>query len=314
MKSTGWPPVSKHGLLILFSAVVLLPTWTVADPRSRTVKIQCSTVLEHNSTAFVPNFVGTMQRISDQMRTDGFGVSVVGKGPDANYGLAQCYGDLSLMDCVLCYAEARTVLPQCFPYNGGRIFLDGCFMRAENYSFYDEFKGPLDRAVCGNTSIIRNSIFGQSVRQAVARAIDTAPNNRGYATVELGAPGTPNASVYLLAQCWRNLNPSSCTSCLQNASDSILKCLPRSEARALNTGCFMRYSNVDFLNAQLRAGRSRGMIQNWCYSIFMFLSRISHCPTLKNKNCGMTPLFIRYIGYTSRCQLNLSNTSNLQTH
>ncbi|XP_023545817.1 cysteine-rich receptor-like protein kinase 2 [Cucurbita pepo subsp. pepo] len=256
---TGSPLVPGCGLLIIISALLLLETSTVADPRSQTAKILCSTVLEHNTTAFVPNFVGTMQAISDQMRTGGFGVARVGKGPDANYGLAQCYGDLSLMDCVLCYAEARTVLPQCFPFNGGRIFLDGCFMRAENYSFYEEFSGPLDRAVCGNNSIT-NSVYGQSTRQAVARAVETAPNNGGYARIQVALPGTPNASVYLLAQCWRNLNRSSCTSCLQNASASILKCLPRSEARALNTGCFMRYSNVDFLNAEAQATRSRGTI------------------------------------------------------
>ncbi|KAG6598233.1 Cysteine-rich receptor-like protein kinase 2, partial [Cucurbita argyrosperma subsp. sororia] len=256
---TGSPLVPRCGLLIIISSLLLLETSTVADPRSQTAKILCSTVLEHNTTAFVPNFVGTMQVISDQMRTGGFGVARVGKGPDANYGLAQCYGDLSLMDCVLCYAEARTVLPQCFPFNGGRIFLDGCFMRAENYSFYEEFSGPLDRAVCGNNSIT-NSVYGQSTRQAVARAVETAPNNGGYARIQVALPGTPNASVYLLAQCWRNLNRSSCTSCLQNASASILKCLPRSEARALNTGCFMRYSNVDFLNAEAQAARSRGTI------------------------------------------------------
>lgn len=248
--------------LISIAALLLLDSSTLADPRSRTVKILCSTVLEHNTTAFVPNFVRTMQLISDQMRTGGFGVAVAGKGPDANYGLAQCYGDLSLMDCVLCYAEARTVLPQCFPYNGGRIFLDGCFMRAENYSFYEEFAGPLDRAECGNNSIT-NSIFRQSARQAVARAIETAPSNGGYARIQVAPPGTSNASVYLLAQCWRNLNRTSCTSCLQNASASILKCLPRSEARALNTGCFMRYSNLDFLNAEASASRSRGMNPNY---------------------------------------------------
>ncbi|KAG6585172.1 Cysteine-rich receptor-like protein kinase 2, partial [Cucurbita argyrosperma subsp. sororia] len=260
--NTASPLLPTYGFFIIFITALFLlqSTSTLANPRSQTVNILCSTVLEHNTTAFVPNFVATMQIISDQMRTGGFGVALAGKGPDANYGLAQCYGDLSLMDCVLCYAEARTVLPQCFPFNGGRIFLDGCFMRAENYSFYNEYKGPLDRAVCGNTSITTNSLFGQSARQAVGRAVDIAPNNGGYARVEVPVPGTSNLSVYLLAQCWKNLKRSSCTSCLQNASASILKCLPQSEARALNTGCFIRYSSVDFLNREVRAARFRGNI------------------------------------------------------
>ncbi|KAM3205335.1 hypothetical protein P3L10_028745 [Capsicum annuum] len=32
-----------------------------------------------------------MKTISQQMRTRGYGVAVTGTGPDANYGLAQCY-------------------------------------------------------------------------------------------------------------------------------------------------------------------------------------------------------------------------------
>ncbi|KAF2286719.1 hypothetical protein GH714_023955 [Hevea brasiliensis] len=181
-----------------------------------------------------------MENISEQMRTSGFGVAVTGSGLDTNYGLAQCYGDLSLLDCVLCYAEARTVLPQCYPYNGGRIFLDGCFMRSENYSFFEEYKGPGDEVVCGNTTR-KNSTFGESAKQAVSTAVSSAPNNKGYARAQMAVPGT-NESAYVLADCWRTLNASSCRACLENASASILKCLP-----------WERYSDSGF-SCQLSVG------------------------------------------------------------
>lgn len=228
----------------------------VGDPRAQTVQVMCGRQLEHNSTIFVPNFVATMENISEQMRASGFGVAVSGSGPDINYGLAQCYGDLSLLDCVLCYAEARTILPQCYPYNGGRIFLDGCFMRAENYSFYEQYMGPGDKAVCGNTTR-KNSTFTESTRQAVSQAVTSASNNQGYAGVQFTVPGT-NESAYVLANCWKTLNASSCRACLENASASIMECLPSSEGRALNTGCFMRYSDTDFLNKDPGNGSSRG--------------------------------------------------------
>ncbi|PWA90059.1 protein kinase domain-containing protein [Artemisia annua] len=51
-----------------------------------------------------------------------------------------------------------------------------------------------------------------------------------------------------MAECWRTLSPDSCRACLVNASTLITKCLPWSEGRVLNTGCFMRYSNTNFLN------------------------------------------------------------------
>ncbi|KAL6176692.1 hypothetical protein ACLB2K_053325 [Fragaria x ananassa] len=154
-------------------------------------------------------------------------------------------------DCVLCYAEARTVLPKCYPYNGGRIFLDGCFMRSENYSFYEEFRGPNDTAVCGNTTK-KSSLFEASARQAVLNIVRFALSNRGYARAQ--------GIEYWLSDCWRSLNESSCRQCLENASDTILGCLPWSEGRALNTGCFMRYSDTDFLNKELGSGSSRGTI------------------------------------------------------
>lgn len=262
------PSVFSHCLLLL-EIMVLLET-AVGDPRAQTVNITCGRQLEHNTTIFVPNFVATMEHISEQMRTTGFGMATIGTGPDTNYGLAQCYGDLTLLDCVLCYAEARTVLPQCFPFNSGRIYLDGCFMRADNYSFFDEYKGPSDRAICGNTTR-KNSKFQEAAMQAVNSAVASAPSNKGYARAQMAVAGTSNESAYVLVDCWRNLDQSSCRACLKNASASILGCLPWSEGRALNTGCFMRYSDRDFLNKKPGSGTSRGeenMYFSCCLAVF----------------------------------------------
>ncbi|XP_060213980.1 cysteine-rich receptor-like protein kinase 2 [Lycium barbarum] len=241
--------------LFVILSILLLPNVSEAEPRSQTVQIICGNQLEHNTTAYVPNFVATMETISEQMRTKGYGVALTGSGPDANYGLAQCYGDLSLLDCVLCYAEARTVLPQCFPFNGGRIYLDGCFMRAENYTFDHQYLGPEDRHVCGNRTR-KGSLFQQTARLAVQQAVANAPNNNGYARAEVAVPGAKNETAYVLADCWRTVGANSCRACLQNASASMMGCLPWSEGRALYTGCFMRYSDVNFLNAIASSGDS----------------------------------------------------------
>ncbi|KAG4116098.1 hypothetical protein ERO13_D12G148700v2 [Gossypium hirsutum] len=248
---------SGYIFLVLMGFLALLEG-VKGDPRAKTVNISCGHQLEHNGTIYVSNFVATMENISEQMRDSGFGTAVTGSGLDTNYGLAQCYGDLSSLDCVLCYAEARTVLPQCYPFNGGRIFLDGCFMRAENYSFFEEHTGPDDRAVCGNTSRKRLN-FQESARQAVTHAVAAALENEGYAKAQVAVLGK-NESAYVLANCWRTLNNTSCKTCLENASASVLGCLPWSEGRALNTGCFIRYSDTDFLNKEPGNGISRGTV------------------------------------------------------
>lgn len=208
----------------------------------------CDAQRENNQTLFIPNFVGMMEKLGTQMRTSSNGTAVVGTGPDRNYGLAQCYGDLSSQDCILCYAEARTVLPSCFPNNGGRIYLDGCFMRVQNYSFYQEYTGPNDTYVCKNTTR-KNIAFQDTVKQAVMNAVTDATRDSEYFARVGMLVASGNESVYVLAECWRSLSPDSCRACLDNASMAISNCLPWSEGRVLNTGCFMRYSDTNFLNA-----------------------------------------------------------------
>nr|POE52468.1 cysteine-rich receptor-like protein kinase 2 [Quercus suber] len=216
----------------------------LGDPPSQIVQVTCGDQLVQNTTAFSLNFASTMENINQQMQASGFGVAVKGSDPDTNYGLGQCYEDLSLLDCELCYAEECTVIPQCYPYNSGRIYLNGCFMRYENYSFFQENTRPGDRAVFGNTTG-KNPTFKESVKQALNRAIVAAPHQIGHATAQEAVLGVVNESVYVLADCWMTLNASSCKACLENSSASILECLPQSKGRALNTSCFMRKAGAN---------------------------------------------------------------------
>nr|GEU92575.1 cysteine-rich receptor-like protein kinase 2 [Tanacetum cinerariifolium] len=241
----------SHTFTIFVTLIIIilqLVTRSEGEARAQVIKLICDNGRQNNQTLFVPNFVGMMEQIAAQMRTSRNATALVGTGPDSNNGIAQCYGDLSSDDCTLCYAEARTVLPSCFPHNGARIYLDGCFMRVQNYYFFQEISGPNDTIVCGNKTR-KSRPFQDTVRQAVIKAVTVASQDSDYfAREQMLVSGTGNESVYVLADCWRTLNSSLCRACLENASASISKCLPWSEGRALNTGCFMRYSDTNFLN------------------------------------------------------------------
>ncbi|XP_019176113.1 PREDICTED: cysteine-rich receptor-like protein kinase 2 isoform X2 [Ipomoea nil] len=241
-------PMSYVALIVLVMVTLFIPVSNGAS-RSDTIKRICGNQLIPNPTAYIQTFVEATDNVNQQIVTQGWGISSAGTGPDSNYELAQCYGDLSLLDCVECFTEARTLIGQCFPYNSAKIYLDGCFMRGENYSFFQEVLGAEDMHVCGNDTR-KDLLFQESARRAVLQAVSNAPNSNGYARVEMPVSGAQNesSSAYVLANCWKTLNASACKTCLENASNSMLKCLPWSEGRALYTGCFMRYSNHDFLN------------------------------------------------------------------
>ncbi|PHT34989.1 Cysteine-rich receptor-like protein kinase 2 [Capsicum baccatum] len=131
-------------------------------------------------------------------------------------------------------------------------------MRADNYKIYDEYLGPEDRRICRNRTT-KGTMFQENARRAVQQAVAYAPSNNGLRAC---SSGSSSETAYVLADCWKTLNANSCAACLRNASASMLGCLPWSEGRALYTGCFMSYSDTNFLNAISTSGgsSSRGKV------------------------------------------------------
>ncbi|XP_076911515.1 cysteine-rich receptor-like protein kinase 2 isoform X2 [Bidens hawaiensis] len=245
---------------VLMNIIIILVLVDISEgvPRNQIINLSCNNQTEHNQTAFVANFIQTTEMLGNKVRSSIFATASTGAAPDANYGLVQCYGDLSTTDCILCYDSAHFVISRCFPSTGGIVYQDGCFMRFQNYSFYEEITGPSDTTICGNTTR-KSSVFQDSARQAVSNAVRDALTSGGYfAREEVTRPRTVNESAYVLANCWKTLSANACRACLEAASEAVLGCLPWSEGRALMTGCFMRYSDTDFLNPVPVRSKNRG--------------------------------------------------------
>ncbi|KAL3511314.1 hypothetical protein ACH5RR_030715 [Cinchona calisaya] len=232
------------------SILVLFLDASVGNPTTRVLDFRCDNDFVKQSSFYVQGFVAALEKISSQIQTSGFGVAVIGSGPESIFCLAQCHHNLSSTDCLLCYAEARTIIPQCYPLKGMQVFLNGCFLRIDNYSFFQEYARPGDKTVCGNRT--RNSTM---FRHAVVQAVSVSNVTMDY--VKSPTSRGTNESAYVLSDCWKTLSANSCRACLENASASVLGCLPTSEGHALRSGCFMRYSDTNFLDVQSGNGSSR---------------------------------------------------------
>ncbi|XP_031500784.1 cysteine-rich receptor-like protein kinase 2 [Nymphaea colorata] len=228
----------------------------MADPRTEVAYLSCDPDFAVDAFVLTGNFVPAMANLSSLIDQKGYGTTIVGSGPNRVYGLAQCMKDLSSVDCKLCYAELRSQLPTCYPRVGGRLFLDGCFGRYENYSFFDVEKDSKDKRICLWSRNSSNPLrFVEMVREVAGNVSLEAQRNQGFA---IGSSTNSTMSVYALAQCWQNLNSTLCKSCLDDAASSIVSCAPAVEGRVMNAGCYMRYSIQSFWNKNQTSSHSSG--------------------------------------------------------
>jgi len=84
-------------------------------------------------------------------------------------------------------------------------------------------------------------VFGENVRVVVETVTTKAMEKGGFGMGEV-------SGMFGLAQCWGSVEPEGCRACLEKAKRSIGSCLPSKEGRAMNAGCYLRYSTVKFYN------------------------------------------------------------------
>lgn len=104
----------------------------------------CSENRVSNESSYVENYNRILNSMDRSMAENGYASGEMGKPPERLYVFSQCMGDVNVRDCLSCFFESREILSSCFPATGGRIFYNGCYIRAENYSFFDHTVEPDD--------------------------------------------------------------------------------------------------------------------------------------------------------------------------
>ncbi|OWM89660.1 hypothetical protein CDL15_Pgr024408 [Punica granatum] len=272
---------SVLGVLIYVS--VLLSS-SLADPRTTQVTRICTnrTALAANRVTFVANFVAAMDGLTRQLFAQGYGSVVTGSGSNMVYAFGECMRDLSQTDCDLCFAQCKIQIPRCFPFQlgtrAGRILYDGCCLRYDDYNFFNESLGPVDSTICATEQFSGNTtVFEDYVTELGKNLTLEAPKKDGFF---VGSVTGGNTSVYGLAQCWKFTND--CRKCLNDSFSRIASCPPRREGRAINAGCYLRYSTEKFYynnTVTAAAGRNTGKtpIGYYCRNNILGLCAPSDC-------------------------------------
>ncbi|KDP45316.1 hypothetical protein JCGZ_09565 [Jatropha curcas] len=247
--------------ICLFSSIIFSFFISVSssDPRITQSGLVCgnSTQTMKTPSGFIPAFVKEMETLSQLINNTHFATYHLNSTVPM-YALAQCHHDLSQNDCLLCFAASRTKLPRCLPSASARIYLDGCFLRYDKYNFFKESVSfAFDAVNCSQENVSRlddeneKVKFATSVGYALGNVSSKAIKNGGF-----GVAGTDG--VYALVQCWDSIGEDGCRKCLEKAEKEVQRCVPRKEGRAMNAGCYLRYSTDKFYGDGGELGDAHG--------------------------------------------------------
>ncbi|XP_059069680.1 cold-responsive protein kinase 1-like [Cryptomeria japonica] len=127
-----------------------------------------------------------------------------------------------------------------------------------------------NKALCGTANARSSNSFSATARSLITDLCAATPRTNEYFAA-VTRQGPSNTTIYGLAFCLRSLQTDSCQKCLTIAQENIIKCFPRSEGRAVDAGCYMRYSSKPFFQSNatvdlahfLSTGKKKSRSQKW---------------------------------------------------
>ncbi|KAK6927795.1 Serine-threonine/tyrosine-protein kinase, catalytic domain [Dillenia turbinata] len=223
-----------------------------ADPQTNLLNEGCSSYTATDKVVFFANLNATFGQLQADLNTSSgdavwFATAQQSRTSDPVYAMVQCRNYLSKADCLACFAVAEKQIRNCSVSNGARVIYDGCFLRYESTSFYDQTTLPGNSNKCGNKTATQASAFASTVNELVANLVTATPKIKGFfAATKKEVGGGSNGAVYGVAQCAETVSQSGCLQCLQVAQSNIQGCPPSTDGRAFDAGCFLRYSDAAF--------------------------------------------------------------------
>ncbi|XP_024974870.1 cysteine-rich receptor-like protein kinase 2 [Cynara cardunculus var. scolymus] len=236
------------GMVVMVFVTMLQPVTSQTSNRSNTlIRRYCSQYGVLDDEFFSRNLNTTLSSLRRQLSnvTEYHAVARTIINGESVYGLALCREYLSPSECLNCFDLAVKGVKVCGIVNGGHVIYDDCDLRYENNNFYTEANVRGNVGVCGNNTSSQEA-FRETVKELLSDLRVATPRTPDFYAASTRRLKGSNSTVYAIAQCNVNISQNVCAECLSIRSTTLANCLPNTFGRAIDAGCFMRYSSNAF--------------------------------------------------------------------
>ncbi|KAL6285100.1 hypothetical protein ACE6H2_009490 [Prunus campanulata] len=222
-----------------------------ASPQINLLNKGCSQYNATNLPDFYTNLNATFSDLKTQLNKNSthFATAQQARGSDPVYAMVQSRNYLSAADCTACFSAAVSQIRNCSAANGARAIYDGCFLRYESAEFFDQTTLPGNVGLCSNKTTSQATAFSAAAGKLLVDLQLATPKINGFFAAtknEVVSSGSGNETVYGVAQCAETISKTGCQDCLNVAYANLQSCLPDTDGRAVDAGCFLRYSTTSF--------------------------------------------------------------------
>ncbi|CAL5323650.1 unnamed protein product [Camellia sinensis] len=249
MKTPFMLPCRRWWLMaVVIIVVALILESAMPDPEINLLNKGCSQYNATNLSDFFSNLNATFSGLRNQISSQNkkFATAQQARTSDPVYAMVQCRDYLSVADCLSCFDAAVSQIRNCSAANGARVIYDGCFLRYESSSFYDQGTLPGNVGVCGNRTVSQATAFDTAVQGLLTDLKIATPKINGFFAATKSEVVGGSATVYAVSQCAETISESTCQDCLTVAYANTQSCPPNADGRAVDAGCFLRYSDTAF--------------------------------------------------------------------
>ncbi|KAK0579034.1 hypothetical protein LWI29_019957 [Acer saccharum] len=224
--------------------------WSRSLERSST--LERSSALERNppnDTAATKNCISKLDSVLNSLPTKASVNSFYNESSDGVYILFLCRGDVSAATCQTCVKNATQVIrQQCSSNRTAIIWYNECMLHYSNTNFFGLSQTSPDFLMWNTDNITVPDEPNYSALSLVYSLIEDASNTFWkFGTDDRIVVSNGSRHGYALVQCARDIDNSSCRSCLWDLTEKIQKCCKLKIGwRIMSPSCNIRYEEYEF--------------------------------------------------------------------